>query len=210
MLFKRASKYGPWLRAEIKGRKKYGKLLPKEQLQAEASHNNGEEAKVNEQVKIDDPKSEFSHGISPAIIPISLEDQSQTSTMGNPDAFKASDNHILAGKNKLDDPSSLVNAQEKEWTFHSDKCIIEKIGCIDGEDCNPLIAGKPSPLGFLICNNFEKISVTNKRKRDEQEALSIETEDKNDKVDPICIGDGEEDEDPVEVDDPAGTHPDEK
>ncbi|KAK8675622.1 hypothetical protein V6N13_033687 [Hibiscus sabdariffa] len=222
MLFKRASKYGPWLRAEIKGRKKYGKFLPNEQLQSDHKHNNGDVAKVNEKVKEDEPKSESFQGISPIIIPISKEDQ--TSTMGKSNGFNDSDSHILAGKNKGDDPSPLVTAMEKERTFHSDNCIKDKIVYNDGEDCNPYTAGKPSILGSLICNNFEQIRVTNKKKRDEQEdeadfellscakrkALHVAINKDILQIGPgnwSDSGNGEEDEDPVEPDDLAEVHP---
>ncbi|KAK8558325.1 hypothetical protein V6N13_038798 [Hibiscus sabdariffa] len=148
---------------------------------------NGEGAKVNEKVKVDETKSEFPQGISPAIIPATEEDQ--TSTMRKSNAFNASDSHILAGKNLVDDPPPLVTSPEKEKTFHSDNCIKDKISRNDDEDCNSITAGKPSILESLICNNLEQIRVTNKRKRDDQE------------------GDGEEDEDPVEADDLAEVHP---
>ncbi|KAK9009804.1 hypothetical protein V6N11_036329 [Hibiscus sabdariffa] len=84
-------------------------------------------------------------------------------------AFNASDSHILAGKNIVDDSSPLVTSLEEEKTFQSDICIQDKIVIDDGEDYNSIIAGKPPILESLICNSLEQIRVTNKRKREEQE-----------------------------------------
>ncbi|KAK9009848.1 hypothetical protein V6N11_036372 [Hibiscus sabdariffa] len=115
----------------------------------------------------DDPKSEPSHGIFPAIISGSIEDQA--STMEKWDAFNASDSHIQAGKEKVDDPSPSIIAQEKELTSQSDNGIKDKIGKYDDNDSYPITDGKSETLGSLICNTFERFSVTNKRKRDELE-----------------------------------------
>ncbi|KAK8501598.1 hypothetical protein V6N12_034000 [Hibiscus sabdariffa] len=83
MLFKRASKYGPWLRAEIKGKKKFGRFFSNEQLKSGPNYSNGEGSKVNDKVKEDEPKSESPQGISPAIIPVSKGDQKSTMEKSN-------------------------------------------------------------------------------------------------------------------------------
>ncbi|KAK8996886.1 hypothetical protein V6N11_020382 [Hibiscus sabdariffa] len=124
-LFKRASKYGPWLRAEIKGDKKFGRFLSNEQLKSGPNYSNGEGSKANDKVKEDEPKSVSPQGISPAIIPVSKGDKK--STMEKSDTFNASDSHILAGKNIVDDSSPLVTSLEEEKTFQSDICIQNKI-----------------------------------------------------------------------------------
>ncbi|KAK8623385.1 hypothetical protein V6N13_118271 [Hibiscus sabdariffa] len=86
---------------------------------------NGEGSKANDKVKEDEPKSVSPQGISPAIIPVSKGDKK--STMEKSDTFNASDSHILAGKNIVDDSSPLVTSLEEEKTFQSDICIQNKI-----------------------------------------------------------------------------------
>ncbi|KAK8685031.1 hypothetical protein V6N13_041042 [Hibiscus sabdariffa] len=98
----------------------------------------------------DDPKSEPSHGIFPAIISGSIEDQA--STMEKWDAFNASDSHIQAGKEKVDDPSPSIIAQEKELTSQSDNGIKDKIGKYDDNDSYPITDGFASSFCLPVSN----------------------------------------------------------
>ncbi|KAK8552582.1 hypothetical protein V6N12_041167 [Hibiscus sabdariffa] len=151
---------------EIKGRKKYGRNL-NEQIQDESVYNKGDASKVNKQVKEDDPKAQLPNGIFPAIISGSLEDQA--GTREKRDAFNASDSKFHAGKENVDDPSPPINAQIEELTSQTDKEIKDKIEINDDYDSPPSDDAKSATLGSLICNTFEKCSVTNKRKREELE-----------------------------------------
>ncbi|KAK8647222.1 hypothetical protein V6N13_120970 [Hibiscus sabdariffa] len=196
-LFKRASKYGPWLRAEIKGRKKYGRNL-NEQIQDESVYNKGDASKVNKQVKEDDPKAQLPNGIFPAIISGSLEDQA--GTREKRDAFNASDSKFHAGKENVDDPSPPINAQIEELTSQTDKEIKDKIEINDDYDSPPSDDAKVMDWG----------TEPSEMKMDAIPVLSIELEDAEEAalVEPISDGKEMVEEDPIEEDEPAGVHPD--
>ncbi|KAK8988595.1 hypothetical protein V6N11_029978 [Hibiscus sabdariffa] len=126
---------------EIKGKKKFGRFLPNEQFNSGSASSNGEGSKVKVKVKGDESKPEYPQGISSAIIPVSREDQKSTKEKSI--AFNASDNHILASKEKVDDSSPSITSLEGEKTFPSDKCIQDKIFIDGGES---LLCGNGVPL----------------------------------------------------------------
>ncbi|KAK9010605.1 hypothetical protein V6N11_043486 [Hibiscus sabdariffa] len=163
-MFKRASKYGPWLRAEAKGRKKYGSIQQGERIRTGPVTTEAESSKSmvkNNGIRIESPK-----GKSPIIMPISKEDS--VSIKGKSKVINDSDNLISAGKKNGDIKTLSNNSLMKETDYQSDSCkkdnllngLVEKDGTIDAED---IIA-----IDTHICNSLKQIRVSGKRKREEQ------------------------------------------
>ncbi|KAK8982364.1 hypothetical protein V6N11_037535 [Hibiscus sabdariffa] len=166
-LFKRASTYGPWLRVEIKGKKKLGRSILFDRITSGSAPNIGDSSKVNGEVKGDDPKSDDPQGTSPIIIPGSKEDQESTREIET--AFNASDTSIRAGKGKDADIPILVTPQEGERTLPSGNSTQDKNVIEEGKGADSVNSEMAPALDNIICNSLKKIRVTNKRKREENE-----------------------------------------
>ncbi|KAK8627622.1 hypothetical protein V6N13_135229 [Hibiscus sabdariffa] len=156
-LFKRASIYGPWLRAEIKGKKKLNHSIPFDRFSPGSALNNGDGSKDNEKAKGDDPKSEDSQGTSSIIIPGSREDQESTKEIET--AFNASDISILAGRGKDVDISPSDTPLEGERTFPSGNSTLGKIVIEDEKRVDPVTNEMAPALDNIICNSLKKIRV---------------------------------------------------
>ncbi|KAK8608358.1 hypothetical protein V6N13_023784 [Hibiscus sabdariffa] len=109
---------GPWLRAEVKGRKKYRSIQQGERIRTGPVTTEAESSKSmvkNNGIRIESPK-----GKSPIIMPISKEDS--VSIKGKSKVINDSDNLISAGKKNGDIKTLSNNSLMKETDYQSDSC----------------------------------------------------------------------------------------